>query len=195
MKMKKKTKIIIVFAVLVAVSAYFIAYIDKRTGVFKTSVYKSSVMFYSDEFGVDPLLVKAVMKRESNMNPEALSNKGAVGLMQIMPATGQDIANQLNLKNFDAQMLKEPDLNIRFGTFYLEKLLNYYDNNLILVLAAYNAGIRNVDKWLEADPKISKSISRIPFRETRRHTRAIIFTYNVYLGAERLKAKLKTKKA
>jgi soluble lytic murein transglycosylase len=135
------------------------------------------------------------MKRESNLNPDAVSNKGAVGLMQIMPKTGREIAQQLDIAGYTEGMLKNPELNIMFGVYYLSQLMYYYNENVILSLAAYNAGKGHVDGWMSRDPDIAEKISKIPFKETKKHTRSILITYNFYKGAEKLRNLLKIKKA
>lgn len=184
----KKRKILILLITVSLIAAFFGAvYIVKRTGALKKNAYSGIIEIYSEKYGIDPLLVAAVMKRESNNNTNAVSAKGAVGLMQIMPRTAAEIASQLGIENFNDEILKDPEISIMFGTYYLSWLLSYYKQNLILALAAYNAGIGNVDGWLSANPKVGKNISKIPFKETKRHTRGIIFTYKVYKGAQRLK--------
>lgn len=184
-----KNKLFSVFLIIIILSAiYFAVLLYKRAGFFDVNTHQDILNEYSVKFNVDPLLVKALMKRESNINADAVSNKGAIGLMQIMPKTAQEIAEQLNIENYNIDMLKEPEINIMFGTYYLSKLLSYYNNNLILSLAAYNAGIGNVDAWYAQNPKVAKRICAIPFKETKRHTRGIILTYIMYKGADKLKS-------
>jgi soluble lytic murein transglycosylase len=163
----------------------------KKIGLFDKNPYENYIIKYSNQFGVDSLLVKAVMKKESNLNPNVVSSKGAVGLMQIMPATALQIANQLNIRYYSNKRLKEVEVNIMVGTYYLQRLLNYYNNNLILSLAAYNAGIGNVESWYKQNPEINKKIHKIPFKETKLYVRSVIFTYKIYKGAEILKTLLK----
>jgi len=189
--MKKQTKITIIIALALIAALYAVFYIKIRTGVLDKIQYKDAILLYSKEYNVDPLLLEAIMKRESNMKASAVSGKGAVGLMQIMPKTGHDIALQLNVKDFNEDMLKDPDTNIKFGAFYMGKLLAYYKNNLVFALSAYNAGIGNVDSWIAS----SSDTIKIPFKDTKRHVKAILFTYSVYKGAERLRHLLKIKTA
>ncbi|MDR0800684.1 MAG: lytic transglycosylase domain-containing protein [Endomicrobium sp.] len=165
--------------------------LEKKIGLFNKNPYEIYIIEYSKRFAVDSLLIKAVMKKESNLNPKAVSNTGAVGLMQIMPKTALEIANQLNITDYSGKNLKEAEINIMLGTYYLKKLLNYYNNNLILALAAYNAGIGNVENWYSKDPEIGEKICKIPFKETRHYVRSIIFIYKIYRGAEKLKNFLK----
>ncbi|MDR1784183.1 MAG: lytic transglycosylase domain-containing protein [Endomicrobium sp.] len=148
--------------------------------IFNENPYEDYIVKYADYFGVDSLLVKVVMKRESNLSHNAVSNKGAVGLMQIMPKTASEIAKQLNIMNYSDNKLKEVEINIMFGIYYLRKLLNYYNDNLILSLAAYNAGLGNVENWYSKNRMLAEKTCEIPFKETRSYVRSIIFTYKIY---------------
>jgi hypothetical protein len=120
----------------------------------KSAPYDASINTHAERIGVAADLVRAVIQVESAFNPAAVSNKGAMGLMQLMPATAQE----LGVKNpFD------PDQNIRGGVTYLKQLLNRYDNKVELALAAYNAGIGNVEKYGDVPP----------FKETRNYVNKI----------------------
>jgi soluble lytic murein transglycosylase len=165
--------------------------LEKKIGLFNKNPYEIYIIEYSKRFAIDSLLIKVVMKKESNLNPRAVSNTGAVGLMQVMPKTALEIANQLNIADYSNKNLKDAEINIMLGTYYLKKLLNYYNNNLILALAAYNAGIGNVENWYSKDSEIGRKICKIPFKETRRYVRSIIFIYKIYRGVEKLKKILK----
>ena len=111
--------------------------------------FQDSIKKYSQEFGVDPNLVCAIIYSESRFNPESTSGVGARGLMQIMPATGASLARQLDIGNFSVAGLYDPDLNIRLGTFYIKQLVDKYGGNIELGVAAYNAGVPRVDSYAE----------------------------------------------
>jgi soluble lytic murein transglycosylase len=117
---------------------------------------------------------------ESGGNPEAVSHKGAVGLMQLMPATAKEVAKGLGLK-FSKERLKNPDYNRKLGTEYLRQMLDKYEDNPILAVAAYNAGPGRVDKWIErfGDPRggvltDEEFAKKIPIRETRNYVRNVL---------------------
>ncbi len=99
-----------------------------------------SILTSAREFNVPPSLVAGVIYVESHYNVKATSRVGARGLMQIMPATARGIANRLGETGFSEDQLYDPAVNVRYGTFYLHELLDGYNNNLDLVLAAYNGG-------------------------------------------------------
>lgn len=103
-------------------------------------------------YGVDKFLVKAVMRQESGFDPFALSPKGAIGLMQVMPATGGDWARAAGYRGFSRESLWQPRINIHAGTWYLARALSYWqtqgvDDPVPFALAEYNAGRANALRW------------------------------------------------
>ncbi len=118
-------------------------------------VYKSA-----QKYNMDPALIMAVIEIESKFDAKAVSKAGAIGLMQIMPKTGKSLSRELNIKKYNKNSLYNPEVNIKIGTYYLKKLLQEFNNNIDLTLAAYNAGIGNIKKW-------QKQKKEIPFEETR----------------------------
>jgi len=109
---------------------------------------------YSSEFDMDPWLIASLIRVESGGNPDAVSRVGAIGLTQIMPRTGLQIAKELNIKNYTRKMLFHPETNIRMGTFYLRKLINRFEGNLHAALAAYNWGPTHISERLEREESL-----------------------------------------
>lgn len=109
--------------------------------------YTAIVRTYAHEQQLDPALLAAVIDAESKFNTEARSSAGAVGLMQLTPATARGIAQFTHGTKFQISDLTNPDINVRYGTWYLRRLLDRYHSER-LALAAYNAGQTNVDSWL-----------------------------------------------
>jgi len=144
--------------------------------------YKDVITRYSLEHDVDPFLVTAVIRVESRFRPEAVSAKGARGLMQVMPDTGKWIAGELGIGEFDPEMLYDPMTNLRVGTWYLAFLRREYSGDLVLTLAAYNAGRGNVSKWIQEKRWSGgeEDIDSIPFPETREYVKKVLHLYGKY---------------
>ncbi len=142
--------------------------------------YKESIVNYSAEYGVDPYLVASVIKVESNFSPKVVSKRGAIGLMQIMPKTAIWAAEQMGIEDFQVEDLQSPDLNIRIGTWYLSSLLDEFDNNVTLALAAYNGGRGNLNNWLNQGRQIQQKEEEIPFPETRNFVMRVKKSYKWY---------------
>ena len=143
--------------------------------------YEDIVEAAAAEFGVDPLLIWAVMRVESRYDPEAISIAGARGLMQIIPSTQDWIAEQLGevIRPGDAY---KPETNIRMGAWFLHFLSNYFERDLELALAAYNGGASNVESWQSA-PQVSDRndlIRWILFGETREYLERVSLSHLVY---------------
>lgn len=111
--------------------------------------YDYIVREYARVNGVRPSLVAAVVLAESKFKDNASSHRGASGLMQIMPETGEWIAEETGMVGFKPEMLNDVSTNLRMGTWYLAYLLREYDGNTVLALAAYNAGHGYVDEWMK----------------------------------------------
>jgi soluble lytic murein transglycosylase len=134
------------------------------------------------DWGVDPYLVAAVIRRESAFNPTVTSSAGAIGLMQIMPRTGRGLAQAAGMNGYDPELLRQPELNVHLGVRYLASLLQQYQGDLALVLSAYNAGPSRANRWRtlpEArDPELL--MERIPFAETRDYVRNVKINLALY---------------
>lgn len=138
---------------------------------------------YSEENGLDRYLVYAVIKAESNFNPNVKSNADARGLMQLMEETAVERSNVIDNEDVEAYDLYDPETNIKLGTSYLSYLLNLYDGNTVLAIIAYNAGLGNVQQWIK-DGVIKSDgsdIENIPFKETENYVRKILRDYQMYL--------------
>lgn len=143
--------------------------------------YSNYIIKYSKQYNLDPYMVAAVVKTESNFNPKAKSSKNAYGLMQVTESTGICVAEALKIKNFNSKKLYEPEFNINFGCWYLKDLKNEF-KSMNLVIAAYNGGRGNVKKWLK-DPNYSsdgKTLKYIPFKETDQYLKKVNTNYRIY---------------
>ena len=134
--------------------------------------YSDIVSSCASLFDVPSYIVYAVIKTESNFNPEAISSAGAIGLMQIMPSTFLWLTELLG-ESYDAAALYDPVVNVRYGTYYLRYLYEYY-GNYETAFAAYNAGMGNVSRWLSSK-EYSKDgrLVAIPFPETDEYVRLV----------------------
>jgi len=131
---------------------------------------------------LEPALILAVIMAESSFRQSAESHRGAQGLMQLMPATAEEIAQQMGMTDFKPENVWQPEVNIAMGIFYLNRLKNIFDGNIDLALAAYNAGQGNVNNWL-ANPELShdgKTLYSIPFAETYNYLRRVRFNQRIY---------------
>ncbi len=131
---------------------------------------------------LDGYLITAVIREESSYNPSAVSSAGALGLMQVMPQTGQKIASELGFPGFTRERLFEPCYNIRLGSWYLRQLSEKFRNNLVLVVAAYNAGPEAVSKWVQQgkDKDQDEFVESIPYTETRNYVKKVLRSYGEY---------------
>ena len=143
--------------------------------------YSEYIEKYSDEYNIDSYLVYAIIKAESNFDENAKSASNAVGLMQIMENTAIETANKMGL-DVEEKDLFNPELNIRVGLNYFCSLVKKYNDNYYLAIIAYNAGIGNVDKWLEEGviKKDASDIENVPFKETNNYVRKILRDYDIY---------------
>ena len=131
--------------------------------------------------GLDPARVLAIIRAESAFNPSARSPVGAIGLMQLMPATGRATARSAGLRFDSAKSLLDPATNIALGTVYLQQMLARYDGNFAMAAAAYNAGPGRVRQW-QGDQCVATErwIESIPFTETRGYVRRALFYAAIY---------------
>jgi soluble lytic murein transglycosylase len=133
---------------------------------------------------LDPALVAAVIYAESKFAPHP-SSAGAEGLMQILPETAYFIAHLSGGTQFTASDLATPSINVAYGTYYLRYLLDHYAGNEMLAVAAYNAGLANVDKWVaQAHARgDTLTVTAIPFPETRAYVERVLSAQQDYRSA------------
>lgn len=138
--------------------------------------YQELVFKYAARNQLDPYLVAAVIRTESKFVSTARSPKGATGLMQMMPETAKWVAEQNELHNFTLEALEDPEISIKLGTWYLASLKKEFNNNEVLVLAAYNGGRGNVKQWMRQYgwDMLFRDINQIPFQETREYVGKVL---------------------
>jgi len=138
---------------------------------------------------VDPLLLAAIVRAESGFNPFAESQRGAVGLMQLMPATADQLARELKLNYQDADDLYTQDINLTLGAVYFSRQLKAFQGQLVLALAAYNAGPAKVRAWkLDAHGKEqAELISELPLASTRAYVRRVMLYYAFFKRLQAIK--------
>ena len=143
--------------------------------------YEKAIRRSADHFGVDASLIMALCLQESYDNPKAKSPVGAIGLMQIMPATGKEIGRHLH-GIFNITRLDDPDTNIEIGAFYFQQLQTLFGGDRSLAVAAYNAGRGNVMKWRRAAPGKPEDefLESIPFVETRNYVKRVTLLSSTY---------------
>jgi soluble lytic murein transglycosylase len=138
--------------------------------------YEHIVRGHARQYDLDAALLAAVIYRESKFDPNARSSSGALGLMQLLPETAEGIAQLTGGSRFEVDDLFDPEINVRYGSFYLRRLLRKYDDER-LALAAYNAGQANVDEW------IASGEEEIPFPETREFVDNVLEAREIYARA------------
>ena len=138
--------------------------------------YASIVRGHAANYHLNPAFLAAVIEQESKFDANARSSAGAIGLMQLQPATAKGIAKYTGGSKFVLSDLDDPEINVRYGAWYLHHLMEKYGGNERLALAAYNAGQENVDRWREAGEDIQ-------FPETRAYVARVEKLQDIYRRA------------
>jgi soluble lytic murein transglycosylase len=144
--------------------------------------YEKEVRKIAQQYKLEPAHVYAVIRQESAFDKDARSHAGALGLMQLMPKTGQVTAKKNNIPLPSTGLLYEPDKNITIGSAYLKQVMDEYDDNIVLASAAYNAGPHRVKRWLPEDEEkpAARWIAMVPFNETRNYIQRILAYMAIY---------------
>ncbi|EJW14555.1 lytic transglycosylase domain-containing protein [Paenibacillus alvei] len=149
--------------------------------------YEEEIRKHAAKYDIDPLLVAAIIRVETNFQAGRESRKGAIGVMQLMPETATWAMEQLKMKErWSLNELKNTaDPNILIGTWYLKSLHKQFNENWIAAIAAYNAGPGNVSKWIRTkiwDGRYETAKQRIPYGETKLYVQRVIHYYDKYKG-------------
>ena len=185
MKPQIKRPVAILIIMCVAILLGFIInsiwdFVDKKLN---PKSYDEIISECAEEFCIPEYIIYATIKVESGFDPDAISSAGARGLMQMMPKTFEWLTGDEHLgEHLDASKLFDPEVSIRYGTYYLRYLYRKFDYNWDCTFAAYNAGEGNVSKWL-ADENYSDgkgNLTGIPFEETKRYVRKINDAIDTY---------------
>ncbi|MDO4748838.1 MAG: lytic transglycosylase domain-containing protein [Eubacteriales bacterium] len=175
--------VVAVFSLLFFCTDVFSGLKDKVMMYFYPQDYSQYVTQYAEEYDVDEALVYAVIKTESGFREDVESSVGAIGLMQIMPDTFEWLQTLSDSEvTYTENDLKNPQINIKYGTYYLSFLLDHYDGREMLAIAAYNGGVANVDKWLK-DTNYSAdglTLTDIPYEETKNYVERVEDAKNTY---------------
>jgi soluble lytic murein transglycosylase len=144
--------------------------------------YRGSIETYAREQSIDPYLVAALIRQESEFNPKAISRSNARGLTQVLPGTGRELSRKLKIPRYKTAMLFTPDTNVKIGTFYLKALSDQLQGKWEPTLASYNAGKSRVVGWLAAGTyrEPAEFVESIPFSETRVYVESVLRNAEVY---------------
>lgn len=178
---RKKTDLRRVFLIGLCLLALLLLYNTQKGDRAYPRDYRFAVEKYAEQNDLDANLVFALIKAESGFDPDAVSPKGAKGLMQLMPETAQWATAKMGIA-YNAGKLTNSEYNIQIGTWYLKWLLLYYENDINKAIAAYNGGQGNVDQWLAEgtwDGSV-KNAAQIPFPETADYLRRVMENYRNY---------------
>jgi soluble lytic murein transglycosylase len=144
--------------------------------------YRADLERFSKQNGLDPFVVAALIRQESEFDPKAVSKANARGLTQILPATGRELSQRLKVKSFTTAALFQPAVNLELGTFYLKMLTTQTGGRMEAALASYDAGLTRARAWLTwgdfREP--AEFIETIPFAETRNYVQTVLRNADVY---------------
>ena len=180
LKKKFTTLLIILFSIILV--SFFILIIFRKL-IFPRE-YEHIVNQAAEKYNVDPNLIYAIIKQESKFNENAISKSGAKGLMQILDSTAEDMVKQINTIDPKNYNIFDPYTNIFIGTKYVSYLTKYFDGNYYLAIIAYNAGMGNIQQWLDKPytsyTDYNQIYSSVEYVETRTYLNNVVRYYNYY---------------
>ena len=178
--------IAVLAALLIALGIYYVVQYQRHLVYAQYPLsYKDLIVRMSREYNLEPWHVAAVIRCESSFNAKATSGVGARGLMQIMPETGQWLAGKFDEDDgFDPDTLYTPEVNVKYGCWYLSWLMKRYNRSVPLTTMAYHAGHGTVDKWL-ADRDVSADgltidPDKVPYQSTAQYLKRVLKAYEKY---------------
>lgn len=150
--------------------------------LFYPYAYKDYILKYSSTYSVEPDFLLAIIREESRFKADAGSHAGAQGLMQIMPATGKNIASQIGISNFSESMLHDPETSITMGAYYISRMLGNFEGNKYYALGAYNGGPAAMQKWISkyGNLDIDEFIESLTYDETKNYIKRVMASYYIY---------------
>jgi soluble lytic murein transglycosylase len=162
--------------------------------------YQKDLVSCARRQNLDPYMVAALIRQESEFNPQALSSAHAYGLTQVVPSTGRALARRAGVRRFSNRALFQPSINLKLGTYYLRSLLDQWGGKWEQTLASYNAGKSRVSDWLAWNnyEEPAEFVESIPFTETRDYVEAVLRNAAVYrelYGARKISARESARKA
>ena len=175
--MKKSFVIFVIVCFVLTICVYsYLAY----SSIFYPLSYEESIFNYSMQYDIKSEFIASVINAESGFNKNAVSKKGAIGLMQIMPQTAEWISSKMNI-NYDENMLFSEDYNINLGTYYISYLFSKFEDETV-VLCAYNAGEGTVKNWLNnmSYSLDGKTLKIIPYKETNVYVQKVLKSVKIY---------------
>lgn len=178
--MAAKKKKLNLFAIILLITILIVVWRTWGQKLIHPRLFTEQVQLYSQNHELDENLIYAVIRVESKFQADAISEAGAVGLMQIMPKTGRWASNKMKIKDYTTEKLMQPDMNIAIGCWYISYLMDYFDGDLNATLAAYNGGMGNVRKWINDQEDGRLDVEDIPYKETRDFVDRVEKSYDAY---------------
>ena len=162
---------------------------EKAQKAYETRVYRTTVKWKdlitkcAAQYNIHPAYVAAIVLNESSYVSDAVSSADAMGLMQLLPKTGEWIAPKIGIFNFTQDMLFDPEINVTMGSWYLGYLNEKFQGDPILVACAYHAGAGNVQSWIDKFSTDKKTLTydQIPYENSRNYARKVVDSYAIYL--------------